>query len=422
MIRFLFKGLLRDPSRSVFPLIAIVLGVVMVIAMKGVMLGVMDEMVRTYAVMETGHIKVITRSYAEMADISPIDLCLTDVDSLIQELSVNNEDMFFTPRIKFGGLLDIPDEYGETKTQSPAGFIAADLLSPGSKQTELLNLKQGIVSGSLPDQPDEILVTADLASRLGIEPGDIATFVGTTMFGSMTTYNFRVCGTIVFGISAMDKGFVILDIEGARDALDMTNSATEILGFFDDMIYVEKQSVAICDKFNELQDDGEFAPIMLNLRDQNNLGLILDRTAWMAGIIAGIFIGLVAIVLWNSGLMSGLKRYGEIGIRLAMGETKRHVYYSLLAESLMLGVIGTVAGTAIGLALVYYLQEVGINYQEAMEGLTIMMSSVMRGKVTSDLYFIGVLPGIMATLIGTAIAGRSVYKREMARLFKELEA
>ncbi|MCP4580029.1 MAG: ABC transporter permease [candidate division Zixibacteria bacterium] len=422
MIRFLFKGVLRDPSRSVFPLIAIVTGVAMVIAMKGVMLGVMDDMIRSYAVLDTGHIKVVTQSYAEMADIFPIDLGLTDVDSLIGELSESNESMFFTPRIRFGGLVDIPDEDGETKAQSPAAFMAVDLLSPGSRQIELLNLEQGIVSGSLPDQPDEILVTDELAGKLGIGPGDIATFVGTTMFGSMTTYNFHVAGTVVFGISAIDKGFVIIDIEGARDALDMTDSATEILGFFNDMIYAEKPSLETCKKFNELQDEDEFAPLMMNLRDQNNFGLILDRTAWMTGLIAAIFIGLVAIVLWNSGLMSGLKRHGEIGIRLAMGETKRHVYNSLLIESLMLGVFGTIIGTAIGLALVYYLQEVGLNYQESMEGLTLMMSNVMRGKVTTDLYFIGILPGIVATLIGTAIAGRAIYKREMSRLFKELEA
>ena len=35
-----------------------------------------------------------------------------------------------------------------------------------------------------------------------------------------------------------------------------------------------------------------------------------------------------------------------------MGETKRHVYNSLLVESLMLGAIGTIVGTGIGLAIV----------------------------------------------------------------------
>lgn len=48
------------------------------------------------------------------------------------------------------------------------------------------------------------------------------------------------------------------------------------------------------------------------------------------------------IVLWNMGIMSGLRRYGEMGIRLAMGETKGQVYQSLILESVIIGTIGTI--------------------------------------------------------------------------------
>jgi putative ABC transport system permease protein len=422
MLRFLFLGVIRDPSRSVFPLIVIILGVVMAITMKGVMAGFMDDMIRSYAVMETGHVKIVTNAYAEMADAMPVNLGLTGVDSLIEILDKQNPDMFFTPRIRFGGLLDVPDENGETKTQGPAAFVAVDLLSPGSRQAKIMNLEKGIVKGKLPDKPNEILITDEFAGKLKIGPGDIATFIGTTMYGSLTTYNFRVAGTVVFGLSAIDKGMVILDIKGAQEALDMDDCATEILGFFNDIIYSDKKAEAIKSEFNKNQDHGQFSPVMMTLKDQDNLGLLIFRIKGMIGLIVGIFMMLVAIVLWNSGLMNGLRRHGEIGVRLAMGETKRHVYNSLVIESFILGVLGTIAGTLIGLGLVYYLQEVGIDWQKNMKGLTIMMSSVIRAKVTPDLFFIGILPGIVATIIGTAISGRSIYKREMSQLFKELEA
>jgi len=38
-----------------------------------------------------------------------------------------------------------------------------------------------------------------------------------------------------------------------------------------------------------------------------------------------------------------------------------------------------------------------------------------------ELYFIGFIPGVLATVLGTMMAGRAIYKREMAQLFKELE-
>ena len=163
---------------------------------------------------------------------------------------------------------------------------------------------------------------------------------------------------------------------------------------------------------------------MIALRDQNQMGTMVDITGVATLIILGIFMGIAMIVLWNMGIMSGLRRYGEMGIRLAMGETKGQVYRSLILESVIIGTIGTLVGTAIGLPLTYYVQKVGIDYSDAFEQLgsnTIIMPTVFYTKVTPDLFFIGIIPGIIATVLGTMLAGRAIYKREMAQLFKELE-
>ena len=138
-------------------------------------------------------------------------------------------------------------------------------------------------------------------------------------------------------------------------------------------------------------------------------------------IIISVFMAIVIVVLWNLGLMNGLRRYGEIGIRLALGESKGHVYRSMIMEAAMIGVIGTIIGSVIGIALVYYLQEVGLDYSAAMENINYPMSSIMKGQVTPDLFYIGFIPGVFATVLGTMLAGRGIYKREMAQLFKELE-
>jgi len=80
---------------------------------------------------------------------------------------------------------------------------------------------------------------------------------------------------------------------------------------------------------------------------------------WMnaaSGIIIGVFLVIAMIVLWNMGLMNGLRRYGEIGMRLAIGESKGQVYRSMIMESVIIGFIGTVFGTAMGIGLTYYMQ------------------------------------------------------------------
>jgi putative ABC transport system permease protein len=129
----------------------------------------------------------------------------------------------------------------------------------------------------------------------------------------------------------------------------------------------------------------------------------------------------MSLVLWNAGLLGGLRRYGEVGVRLAMGESKGHVYRSLLAESVLIGLIGSVAGTALGLALSYWTQANGFDVSGFMKNSSMMMPGVFRTEVTSDSFYVGFVPGLFATFIGTALAGIGIYKRKTSQLFKELE-
>jgi putative ABC transport system permease protein len=120
--------------------------------------------------------------------------------------------------------------------------------------------------------------------------------------------------------------------------------------------------------------------------------------------------------------MNGLRRYGEFGMRLAMGETKGHVFRTTLGESVIIGLGASVVGTAVGLLLTWWVQEVGIDYGSMMGGdFDFTMSYVMRARVTPDCWYIGFIPGVLATMLGTMLAGRGIFKRQLAQLFKELE-
>jgi putative ABC transport system permease protein len=134
-----------------------------------------------------------------------------------------------------------------------------------------------------------------------------------------------------------------------------------------------------------------------------------------------VFVLAVSLVLWNAGLMGNLRRYGEIGVRLAIGESQGHVYRSLIAESLMVGVAGTIIGTAIGLGGCYALQAHGIDIGSVTKGSSLMVSSVYRPLVTPAAWFIGLIPGLFASFAGSAISGQNVYRRQTSQLMKELQ-
>jgi len=140
MIRFLLKGLLRDRSRSLFPLITVFSGVLLTVFLHAWIQGAMSSVIQSTAHYMTGHVRVTTAAYAKEADQIPNDLALLGIDTLIASLRRDYPDIFWTPRIKFGGLLDIPDEHHETRVQTPVSGIAADLLSEGSPDRRCLDV------------------------------------------------------------------------------------------------------------------------------------------------------------------------------------------------------------------------------------------------------------------------------------------
>tara|TARA_B100000686_G_scaffold347551_1_gene436527 strand:+ start:326 stop:1609 length:1284 start_codon:yes stop_codon:yes gene_type:complete len=426
MIKFLTKGLLRDRSRSLFPVLVITLTVALVIFTIGFMKGSMNSLLLDTAVILTGHEKIVTRAYNKESQLMPNDLALLDVDQLINDLSRDYPDFFWSPRIIFAGLLDVPDENGETKAQGPVIAFGIDFFSHGSRQVEIWELERSLVSGKLPKNRDDALISSKMANQLNIKAGESVTFIGSTMDNAFTTYNFNVSGTFNLRKGQTDKQMMLVDLSSARLALDMENAASAILGFTHSLYYDDEAAVTLRDQYNKAESDSMdiFSPFMLALRDGAQMGTMVDISEAMLAIMGGVFLVVVMIVLWNMGLMNGLRRYGEVGLRLAMGESKGQVYRSMISEAVIIGLTGTVIGTGTGLALTYYVQENGIDYTKGIEALSnssMVMPNIFYAQVTPDLFYIGFIPGVLATVLGTMLAGLAIYKREMAQLFKELE-
>ncbi len=142
MIRFLIKGLLRDRSRSLFPTLTVVAGTALTVVMYSWIRGTEADIIRANANFNTGHVRVMTRAYTAEVDRTPNDLALLGADELVGELEERFEDFDWVSRIRFGGLLDIPDATGETRAQAPVTGLAIELLDENSIEREVLNLGQ----------------------------------------------------------------------------------------------------------------------------------------------------------------------------------------------------------------------------------------------------------------------------------------
>lgn len=423
MIRFIFKGLTRDKSRSLLPILVITIGVFLTVGMTGYVRGFMEDFIDQTARLQTGHVNITTKAYAENEAQMPLDLALLGVDTLMQELRTNFPGYSWASRILFGGMLDVPDANGESKKQGPVVGLGVDLLSGNNDEIKRLNLNTSLSAGHLPASSGEVIIGEELAQKLELQPGDKVTFIGSTMDGSLTFQNFTLSGTIRYGVKQMDNAFMLLDLTDAQVLLDMEDGATEILGFMKGGVYLDEEAMHTRDAFNKsfAGNTDEFTPVMRRLRDEPTMAYYLTYMDSFSGMMIFILIVIMSIVLWNAGLLGGLRRYNEFGIRLAMGEEKGHIYKMLLYEALYIGVIGSIAGTAFGSGLTIFLQYRGIDISGMIQGGTMIMPNVIRAKFSPDLLSIGFIPGVIAMVIGNLLSGIAIFKRDTAKLLKEIE-
>jgi len=423
MIKFLLKGLIRDRSRSLFPILITASGVALTVLALAWIEGVLNDSIETTARMQSGHVAVQTNAMMDKKYPNVMELGLLDLSHWTKTLNSQFPDVYWQPRIQFGGLLDIPGKDGETVSQAPVVGMAVDLFTPDSPEISNLNLKKALVKGSIPTRPGEILLSDDLFEKLKLQLGQKSTLISSDINGSMAFYNFKIVGTVAFGIQMLDRGALIADLSDAQDALNMVDASSSILGFFKKGFYNSKKAKLMTMAFNkQFNDNGDdFGPVMASLEEQGGLGEMFSMMDSVLSVVIGIFVFIVSIVLWNTGLMNGIRRYGEFGVRLAIGESKTQLYISLVLEAFMIGIIAYVLGTILGLIPAYYLQEYGFDATEMLKSSTFMISSVMKARITPEIYWIGIIPGVFSPVIGSLISGLGLFKRDTSQLFNELD-
>ena len=136
MIRFLFKGLLRDKSRSRMPVIVVAIGVMLTVWLHAYINGFMGDTIEMNAKFSNGHVKVMTRAYADNMSQVPIDLALINVTALMSSLQTQFPDV--EQKIKIIAYTEeIPNE---------PWVIRSNLLENPSKNREL---KETIIAAVL---------------------------------------------------------------------------------------------------------------------------------------------------------------------------------------------------------------------------------------------------------------------------------
>lgn len=129
------------------------------------------------------------------------------------------------------------------------------------------------------------------------------------------------------------------------------------------------------------------------------VALTREWTGEMNGIF--LFVILVALVFGttNTMLMGVLERTRELGVLLALGMRPARVFGMILLETVVLSLVGGLAGTALAAAAIATLARTGIDLSVVASGLAALgMDRVIRPLLPGSSY-----PGVVALVAFTAV-------------------
>jgi putative ABC transport system permease protein len=299
-----------------------------------------------------GHLQVHRRGYVASIDSLPLNLNLkpAQVAKIEHALAGMKDVVASSPRLKFGAMFS---NFTETTSIRLNGVISE------REAAAMPMLMSRLVRGSTAQRlvvRGQMLVPEVLAKGMKIDVGDTVVLVATNLDGSVNGKTFVVRGVLgdVTGPGGRD-GYV--HIADAGELLRMTEpEVSEIAVRLKNLARLApakaKLEQALADTRNPEGQPALEVHTWEGLSPFANIAHMIDLLDLF---IRVMLVGIVLISVMNVMMMAVYERIREIGAISAIGTPPRRILALFVYEGLLLGLIGTLIGTAVSLGLVYAL-------------------------------------------------------------------
>ncbi len=361
ILKLAWRNMWRNWRRTVIALVAIVLGVILLLFFDGLMEGsdqaIFGNAVRLYG----GNVQVHAPGYREKASRQPL-LPLENVALVLQTARAQPHVVAVGRRISTGGIISSREgSYPVTITG-----IEPEVEAPVSLQAE------NIAAGRFlqPGEGDAVVIGRALASLLHVGVGDRATLVGRSRNETMRQRTVTVVGIYDLGMPDAEKMLVLITLDEAQSLYNLRGQATEVA------IFLEKvgQEKAIVPALQAALPNYEIDSWQ-DLRPE--IKQTIATKSSFTSFFGIVLVLIAAIGILNIMLMAVFERTREMGVLAALGMKSRQILGLYLLEGSFIGLVGGVAGCALGSALNLWLAAVGldISYASGMGEVSALMGT-----------------------------------------------
>lgn len=391
-----YRNLGRHRRRSFLSGLALALGTALLMFIAAFFQGEMRSSMETTLRLSSGHLQVRDADYDPDKLSVAWEYLIENPEQIAAQIEALDQVDAATPRLMASGIIS---------AQNDSIGVEIMGIDPASSANDPYRT---LVSGEFlsADDREGILIGYPLAQNLGLNVGDQLTLLVNTSEGSVDEQQFTVRGIFTTGTTAYDKGIVFLPLAKAQAFSGAQNHASMIFILLKDREQDEAVAVAIPQSF-QVKTWRELNSLLVLVNDFSNAYLTFINL---------IVLGVTAIVIVNTLLMSVFERMREIGILSAIGMKGRQIITLFLAEATLLALGGVASGALAGWALSAYFGKVGVYFGD----LGISGDMILQDRIYPLLTIDSAVNLIVTAFLITILA--SLYPARMASRMEPVEA
>ena len=396
MLKLAMRNIFRYKLRSGFSLTAIAFCVAALIVAGGFVEDIFLQLREATIHSQFGHIQIFKQGFHAGGRRDPYQFMIEKPDKITDRLKNLQGVADAMARLNFSGLLS------NGRADVPVIGIGIQP-APEARLGSLMRLTAG---RKLSDSDEyTIAIGEGIAKTMNIHIGDSITLLVATPEGALNSLDLDVVGIFRSFSREFDASVVQVPLQTAQFLLD-TQSVTSIVLTLNRTDDTDSIIQIIKRQFRD--DTFEIKP-WYELADFYQKTVELYKRQF--GVLQAIIMVMVLLIVTNSINMGVYERTGEFGTLMALGQRNSEIYWLVVLENSLLGLLGAGGGVILGIVLAKGLSIIGIPMPPPPNSNSGYTAHV---QLVSSTVIMAYLVGLMATFMAAILAARKLKRLPVA--------
>jgi putative ABC transport system permease protein len=401
MFKLALRSVFRQKAHTAMTLAAILGGVAGLILAGGWVNDVFVTLSEALIHSQSGHLQIYKKGFFAEGTRAPERYLIADPEAVKQRIAAQTSVENVMARLNFSGLLS------NGRSDLP---IIGEGVEPA--QEARLGSSVSIIAGRQLEDNDTfgMLLGQGVAQVLKLKPGDNVTLLANTLEGALNSIDLEVIGVFQSFSNDYDARAIKIPLAAAQELLGTrnVNALVVTLKKTDDTNSI----AALLEE--QLGSSGLEIKTWVELNDFYEKTVELYKGQF--GVLQLVILVMVLLSVANSVNMSIFERMGEFGTMMALGNRSSDVFRMIMIENVLLGVLGSTIGLAIGVALALIISAIGIPMPPPPNA---NMGYTAHIQVVPSTLLISFSIGILATVLAAVFPARHVSRVQVVEALRQ---